>query len=32
LLNISQIISLVDYDLKEYSGDNEAVVLAKKQK
>jgi N-methylhydantoinase A/oxoprolinase/acetone carboxylase beta subunit len=32
LLNISQIISLVDYDLKEYSDDNEAIVLAKKQK
>jgi len=32
LLNISQIISLVDYDLKEYSGENQAIVLAKKQR
>jgi len=32
LLNISQILSLVEYDVKEYSGDNKAIVLAKKQR
>jgi N-methylhydantoinase A/oxoprolinase/acetone carboxylase beta subunit len=32
LLNISQILSLVEYDLKDFSEDTPAIVLAKKQR